>query len=77
VQRDIQLLANQGVAVAHCIGANSKGTNVDTVFVNGRLLVRHGKLTGTSLQELRIGLDAAMGKFRSTVAGTKEMEPGQ
>ena len=43
---------------------SAKAANVDTVFVNGKLLVRDKKLTQADLGELRESLGAEMGFFR-------------
>jgi cytosine/adenosine deaminase-related metal-dependent hydrolase len=42
---------------------SAKAANVDTVFVNGRLLVRNKKLTRVPLEELRNDLSEAMTRF--------------
>ena len=46
---------------------SAKAANVDTVFVNGRLLVRDKKLTCASLEELRNSLAEAMTHFTGEV----------
>jgi cytosine/adenosine deaminase-related metal-dependent hydrolase len=47
---------------------SAKAANVDTVFVNGELLVREKKLTGRPLADIRRDLDGAMGVFRGEAA---------
>ncbi len=43
----------------------AKAANVDSVFVNGRPLVRGKRLTGLSLETARADLSAVMGDFRA------------
>jgi len=44
---------------------SANAANVDTVLVNGRILVRGKRLTGLSLSELRQDIDEAMGFFKT------------
>jgi cytosine/adenosine deaminase-related metal-dependent hydrolase len=71
---DIILVETESVNMFPCFDPYSvlvysaKAANVDTVFVNGRLLVRGKKLTGLSLPDIRRDLDEAMGPFRREAA---------
>jgi cytosine/adenosine deaminase-related metal-dependent hydrolase len=78
---DIVLVETESVNMFPCFDPYSvlvysaKAANVDTVFVNGRLLVREKKLTGLSLPDLRRDLDEAMGPFRREAAGKDKNPP--
>ncbi|MDR1955834.1 MAG: amidohydrolase [Treponema sp.] len=67
---DITLVETESVNMFPCFDPYSvlvysaTAANTDTVFVNGRLLVRGKKLTGLSLPDIRRNLDEAMGIFR-------------
>lgn len=67
---DITLVEIESVNMFPCFDPYSvlvysaKAANVDSVFVNGRLLVRGKKLTGLSLPDIRRNLDEAMEPFR-------------
>jgi cytosine/adenosine deaminase-related metal-dependent hydrolase len=77
---DIVLVETASVNMFPCFDPYSvlvysaKAANVDTVFVNGRLLVRNKKLTGRSLPDIRRDLDEAMGDFRREAAVARKNE---
>lgn len=52
---------------------SANASNVDSVFVDGRCLVRHGRLTGVELGEVRARLAAAMTDFEKSAAEYADM----